>query len=260
MHEDNNIQDNQVQPQITNSVQEISNIEESKQFNLSNDKPKSNGFLVTLLSVLLLIACFIAGFFAYQTQTLVKELTEIKNNQQPTPVTVSKPTDLPIATESGVVTGTKDWKVYTDPEWNFTFKYPETGSVSRLLKRDDLLVGGATFKLNYKDGITRPQASEIYINIYDSKNMDLNTWLVNNSTTEPFGSEENKEFYGYLNQGNIDLLDTKGVRFKKDVMGFVSNNVAIKNGNYIYVIGDVKVSDDLSSTFSKILSTFEFTD
>lgn len=127
MQEDNNIQDNQVQPQITNSVQETSNIEESKQTNLSNDKPKSNGFLITLLSILLLIACFIAGFFAYQTQTLVKELTEIKNNQQPTPVTTtetSKTTQEQTATESGVITGTENWKTYVNTKIGASIKYP----------------------------------------------------------------------------------------------------------------------------------------
>ena len=46
---------------------------------------KNSSFLVTLLSVLLLISVFIAGFFAYQTQNLVKELTKTQITPSPTP-------------------------------------------------------------------------------------------------------------------------------------------------------------------------------
>lgn len=58
---------------------------------VSDQQPvaKNNSFLVSLLSTLLLLAVLIAGFFAYQTQNLVKELNTIKNKeaigQTPTP-------------------------------------------------------------------------------------------------------------------------------------------------------------------------------
>lgn len=63
-------------------------------------------FLITLLSVLLLISCFIAGLFAYQTQKLVKELTvyKLQSTQTPTPRAIVVPTltshETPIATGS----------------------------------------------------------------------------------------------------------------------------------------------------------------
>lgn len=76
----------------------------------STARHSSNSFLVTFLSILLLIACLIASFFAYQTQKLVKELQVMNDNLEPTPTT--DPTPDPI----------RDWKDYTGS--NFTFKYP----------------------------------------------------------------------------------------------------------------------------------------
>lgn len=58
---------------------------------------KQSNFLVTLLSILLIISCLIAGFFAYQTQKLVKEITKIKN--VPTPVAIATPTPDLITSE-----------------------------------------------------------------------------------------------------------------------------------------------------------------
>lgn len=55
---------------------------------------KNDGFLVSLLSVLLLISVFIAGFFAYQTQSLVKELNNIKDVALPTSISVTSPTPV----------------------------------------------------------------------------------------------------------------------------------------------------------------------
>lgn len=57
---------------------------------------KTNNFLVVLLSILLFLAVSIAGFFAYQTQKLVKELRVMSDEL--------KQTTDPIA----------DWKIYTN--------------------------------------------------------------------------------------------------------------------------------------------------
>lgn len=63
-------------------------------------EPKNNSFLVTLLSILLLLSCIIAGFFAWQTQNLVKELQEVRRQELVTP----SPTATPDPTA--------DWKTY----------------------------------------------------------------------------------------------------------------------------------------------------
>lgn len=89
---------------------------------VSNETPKQNNFLVVLLSVLLFVAVVIAGFFAYQTQKLVKELNNIKNN-----------TNSPVATSTSEANTsfdiTVDWKTYNDEKNGYLFKYPSTWKI-----------------------------------------------------------------------------------------------------------------------------------
>ncbi|MEK7168498.1 MAG: hypothetical protein AAB778_00625 [Patescibacteria group bacterium] len=54
--------------------------------------PKQSNFLVILLSILLIISCLIAGFSAYQTQKLVKQLRVMGDELKPTPATTQTPT------------------------------------------------------------------------------------------------------------------------------------------------------------------------
>lgn len=79
---------------------------------------KQNNFIVTLLSVLLLISVFIAGFFAYQTQRLAKELRVMSDESKPTPVATQTPDP------------TADWKTYVDPA-GFSFSYPNNLEIEK---------------------------------------------------------------------------------------------------------------------------------
>ena len=90
------------------------------------EQPKQSSFLVILLSVLLLLAVSIAGFFAYQTQKLVKELQGIRNEELVTTKTTPEPTTEPVATDSSEVDPTANWKAYTDKNGKFSFKYPSS--------------------------------------------------------------------------------------------------------------------------------------
>ncbi len=78
---------------------------------------KMNDIVVMSLSVLLLISVFIAGFFAYKTQSLVKEITKLKSI--PTPIATVTPSPDPTA----------NWKTYKNNDYGFTFKYPNTTKV-----------------------------------------------------------------------------------------------------------------------------------
>lgn len=62
---------------------------------INSQQPKTNSFLITLLSILLIVSCLIAGFFAYQTQNLVKKLAALQK--------VSSPTIIPVVTEKPIV-------------------------------------------------------------------------------------------------------------------------------------------------------------
>ncbi len=78
------------------------------------EQPKQSNFLAILLSILLFISVVIAGFFAFQTQKLVKELTVLKNEPTPTAIAKVEPTRDPGLEPEPVPLEilTKDWKTY----------------------------------------------------------------------------------------------------------------------------------------------------
>lgn len=87
------------------------------------EQPKQSNFLVILLSTLLLLSVLIAGFFAYQTQKLVKELTLLRT--EPTPIATSESVVFPELTfeQDKTIDPTANWKTY---EMNrIDFKYPQ---------------------------------------------------------------------------------------------------------------------------------------
>ncbi len=107
---------------------------------LANDqKPKTNSFLVILLSILLFISVSIAGFFAFQNQKLIKEITASKI--MPTPVV----TDEPIA----ISDPTADWETYTNEENGYSIKFPKNIYIRLGCLGEELL-------LQRYDGVNRP--------------------------------------------------------------------------------------------------------
>lgn len=60
-------------------------------------EPKQNNSIITLLSILLLTSVIIAGFFAYKTQNLVKEITKLRVIAKPTSTPNPSP-EIPIET------------------------------------------------------------------------------------------------------------------------------------------------------------------
>ncbi len=78
------------------------------------EQPKRSNFLVILLSVLLLLAVSIAGFFAFQTQKLVKELAVLKTEEKV----------VAVATEELTSDPTASWNTYTNNVLKYTIKYP----------------------------------------------------------------------------------------------------------------------------------------
>ena len=114
---------------------------------------KKNNFLTVLLSVLLLISCLIAGFFAYQTQKLAKELSEFKNQNPVTPNPEPEST-FPMYTEPSLVP-TENWKTYTNKELGFTIKYPDAWDVLSETKTQPF----ESSTLSITDGIYKLQFS-----------------------------------------------------------------------------------------------------
>jgi len=82
---------------------------------------KSNNSLVIILSVLLLVAVSIAGFFALQTQKLTKQLAQYQSV-----IPLPLPTEAPAEVDGETV----DWKTYADEKYHFSFKYPSSWQVN----------------------------------------------------------------------------------------------------------------------------------
>ncbi len=98
----------------------------------NRQQPKTNDFVILLLSSLLILSCLVAGFFAYKTQNLVKEITKLKS--VPTQIASATPTPDPTA----------DWKTYTNEKYGFEFKYPESINTKNKITNDifDLYMNG----------------------------------------------------------------------------------------------------------------------
>ena len=116
---------------------------------------KQNNFLIILLSILLLLSVSIAGFFAYQTQILVKELTLLKSS--PTPLSV----------DESLVDPTEDWKMYTNEK--FSFKYPETAFITGSGNNQALLIDGLKVNINLQgshqwgEGMSKSEIDKLYL-------------------------------------------------------------------------------------------------
>lgn len=61
--------------------------------------PKNGSFIIVLLSILLLISCAIAGFFAYQSQNLVGEIVKLRTELSQTVIVEELETPIPEISE-----------------------------------------------------------------------------------------------------------------------------------------------------------------
>lgn len=203
---------------MENSTQE--NVVLSQNQPILPEQPKQNNFLVILLSTLLLLSVLIAGFFAYQTQMLVKELTSIKTTSTPVSIEESKE-DL-----------TADWKTYTDKK--FTIKYP------------------SNVMINFKT-----QGNE---EIFEIKGLDEDILLVVDPIAERnfyLGKKVSKQIK--YNNVSWNLLVGDEQYCDGGECSKISDalQVEYQNKRYTIVLGDLSYSN---LEFDQILSTFKFVD
>lgn len=208
----------------------------------------STYFRIGLTFFLLILLFLTASFIAFQSEQKRKKLKDYEKQIPKAEIII------PVTEE----VSTENRGTYTDNQFNFQIIYPNTMSVRKINKRDELLIGGASANLIYNDNEFRSQASEIYVSVYKSGGLTLEDWLSQNSTVQPFGSDTENEFYSFTKL-DMSLLDNiEGIKFGGETFGFKEVNVAAKNGDHIYVVGYVEVADDLSLYYDQILSTFKF--
>lgn len=213
-----------------------------------NTQSKSgDNFLTILLSILLLIAVSIAGFFAYQVRSLTNELLEFRNQnlekQTPTPEPEST---FPMYTEPSSIPS--DWKTFKNEEYGFSFKYP---SIYKLYESKGYLniispLLPATKGYTLRDGELK---MEIYINPVSM-----------NDSLEKYATEiKDTSQRGVMTEEKIEISGVDVVHFgfedvySGDIYIFLNNNFRVQIAKYPKVTSR-------QGEFDQILSTFKFID
>jgi hypothetical protein len=189
-----------------------------------------SGFLISLLSILLLMSVLIAGFFAYQTQNLVKELTEIKYKASP----VASATPDPAA----------NWKTYTDSKGRFSFKYPGDWFIWNSPDGASLLLDESSFDPNL---IAEPDQVEITFVTTASKE-DINTYTVNFTPTSKTTTGNNVVFS--INDRSL------GPKEEGPASQYLFAQAVVENNLYRFGL----TSSEYKTVFDQILESFKITE
>ncbi len=221
-------------------------------------QPSTNRFLVILLSILLIISMSIAGFFAYQTQKLVVEVTgyreQLKQTLEPIinnlqPDSIPDRTAEPVATESSEVDTTANWKSFTSVNYGFAVKYPQDW----LGECKDITGGWETWEsasiCELRAPNTDPYTTKEFITISVQKP------LPERNTLAEIVAFELKNFGHKL---SLQSINGVGGYFytNKDSSVFFT-----KKGNYFIVINwfPIPENNKYKTTLDQIISTFKFT-
>ena len=213
------------------------------------EQPKHNNFLVILLSILLIISVAIAGFFAYQTQNLVKELTVLKAQEKVVAVATTEPTIEPIATNSAITTSDPiaSLKTYTSTKYGFSFKYPADTKIM-----GD--INSLTFTLIHNNKVVT-----IMIGRNDQKSSINNYFLNQISPSDPQSVSRYVNFIDLKNGNNNFVWAAQDpIYFKSQTTGL--NNYLISTGtNYAvnFNVTNSTSSEPKESLINQIMSTFK---
>lgn len=214
---------------------------------------KSNSFLIILLSILLFIALTIAGFFAFQTQKLVKELRVVRDELTQTPTASTKPTSDPTADLSRAES--KDWKTYSNSKYNFTFKYPKylenRGSIAGPYTGTSIAIQSFSDAKTMREGTDAPFDGFSLYFVTDTKAQNFETFIQN----EKFAMD-NAEYAAMSGARRVNLL-ANGVAFVTDMRGYYYFPSA--DGKQVVVLGYIQLNQSFKLVFDQILSTFKFT-
>jgi len=203
-----------------------------------DQKPKKNNFLVILLSTLLLVACVITGFFAYQTQKLAKELSEFKNQNLATSTPEPEST-FPMYTEPN--NPTADWKIYYNTKANYSLKYPVPGWKALdtgVMEEKEAEQDSTNVSLIYQPDISKAAYELVFIITPSIPETDKNKL----NQTKEIGDN-------YL--ANCWITGDNGYEFC-----WLKNSTL---GGYLNINFNISKDENINSMINQILSTFKFT-
>lgn len=201
------------------------------------EQPRQNNFLVILLSILLLISVGVAGFFAYQTQMLVKELTAMKS------------ASTPVSSEELKNDPASDWKTYSNSKYGLSLKYPSDWTIKTdpIYSTNPRLVTFDT-KMSTNLQPMEYQNREFFI-AHHNNIKDMASWIAEN-------------YQGATVVNNIKINNNDFLVINGGIQAR-AREYAIKIGENSYlrfVLEPVDKEDEFDELFDQILSTFKFTE
>lgn len=223
------------------------------------EQPRQSNFLVILLSILLVISVSIAGFFAYQTQELVKELNKLKTIEK----TVVEDMSEPVAIESSEVDPTADWKTYTYQK--VSVKYPSNWTLvtdKMTAVRPPNINTGDEFPAITFYAIDNP--NNLTVKEYDDKvsseGMDPALYSSFMGNGEVIATEKivNGMKGYYLKDQNCEPLGCDKFSFVYDKKIYVITNI-FDSSSFSGVTTDSQKTD-MRKVYDQIISTLKFLD
>lgn len=213
------------------------------------EKQSNNNFLVPLLSLLLLASVGIAGFFAFQTQRLVSDLTNLKSELN-SPTVQPVGTEAPVSTDSAQISTdpTLSWKSYSDTKTGFSIKYPSTWRIAPIGG------GGVGF------GPAEIQEDVIWgVMIYDKSTNTLENIIAEYGKQFP----DRKQVVNKINVGNLSA--TQVITTTNTVPDWYLENIIFEAKNDYVSLSNGAVNDEnlvklvgvtLNTSFRSFYSTF----
>ncbi|MFH1864209.1 MAG: hypothetical protein ABIJ85_04915, partial [bacterium] len=209
---------------------------------LATPKPKNNNFLIVLLSVLLLLATSLAGFFAIQNQKLVKQLASMQVQSTPSPVPTATPDETANLSRDEVL---RDWKTYTYD--TFLIKLPSGWYTTQLKNPIQFLnytppsIGGDFDPLTDK--------GKLKIEVYKNKSSLSLREHVDSQKTGPLE-------LGPYSETPIKIDGIEAVKVTTSNHGF---SYYFKGSDFIYSLVFGLDFNNYTNLADQILSTFRFT-
>lgn len=219
---------------------------------ISVEKPvqkNGSGFLVFLLSTLLIISVLIAGFFAYQTQNLVKELTLLKSSPSPIPTPTSTSDE------------TENWTKYGGDKYGYYFKAPANVKVSD--QNDNVLNVSYMGEKQTSSGRTQSE-------LFDGYSFTVSDISAEGSSIEDISKSRLASFGNSCEKGKIssfmetEIDGTKALKYDESCLGdytiyLVSKDQKIYEISELYV-GETSDQSNYKKITDLITSTFKFLD
>jgi hypothetical protein len=212
----------------------------------------SNVLLFTILGLIVVAGSVFAGIQIGKTQTPIQQPVAAQPTILPTQA-IASPTVIPtqIITPTALLTATPaidptaNWKTYTNTKYNYSFKIPTNWT---------------NYSMNDFSSQQFTNTEELLY--LGPKNTDIKPPQVMQISTYKISAYTEQEVYPPANctvtSLKVGLDQTQATR--KICKGMESNGyTTVKTSQYVFIIDELKDSEANHELFTRIISTFKFT-